>query len=68
MFDKPNKCQYYQKILTFLGHKIKGEGGKPNPEKIAAITNLNKPTNITSLQSFLGIVAFVNNLYPTAVS
>ena len=64
LFAKPSNCQFYQKSLTFLGHLISGEGIKPNPEKIAAITNLNQPTNKTSLQSFLGIVAFVRKFIP----
>lgn len=63
LFAKPSKCQFYQKSLTFLGHIVSGEGINPDPEKLAAITNLNWPTNITSLQLFLGIVAFMRNLY-----
>ena len=64
LFAKPTKCQFYQKSLTFLGHVISGEGIKPDPEKINSITNLTCPTNITSLQLFLGIVAFVRKFIP----
>lgn len=43
----------------FLGHIIRASGIKPNPEKIKAIVEFPRPTNIFGLQSFLGLVAFV---------
>ena len=64
LFAKPFKCQFYHKSLNFSRHVIIGEGIKPDPEKIAAIINSNQPTDITSLQSFLGIVAFVRKFIP----
>ena len=33
LFDKPTKCQFCQKSLTFFGQIISGEGIKLNPKK-----------------------------------
>ena len=64
LYAKPSKCQFYEKSLTFLGHIISASGIKPNPEKIKAIVELPRPTNILGLQSFLGLVAFVRKFIP----
>ena len=47
-----------------MGHIISASGIKPNPEKIKAIVELPRPTNILGLQSFLGLVAFVRKFIP----
>jgi hypothetical protein len=47
-----------------VGHIISASGIKPDPEKIKAIVELPRPTNILGLQSFLGLVAFVRKFIP----
>ena len=64
LYAKPSKCQFYEKSLKFLRHIISTRGIKPDPEKIKAIVELPRPTNILGLQSFLGLVAFVRKFIP----
>ena len=64
LYAKPSKCQFYEKSLTFLGHFLSARGIKPDPEKIKAIVELPRPTNILGLQSILGLVVFVRKFIP----
>ena len=50
----PSKCSFLNGQLKFLGHIITGEGITTDPEKVSAIKNWKKPSNITELRSFLG--------------
>ena len=48
------KCQFAQTEVPFLGHLVSREGIKMDPRKVAAIDNMELPTDITQLRSFLG--------------
>ena len=50
-----DKCIFKKQTIEFLGHKIGPQGIQPVESKIAAITNLPTPTNITELRRFLGM-------------
>ena len=50
--------------MTFLGHIISADEVQPDPEKIKVIVDLPRPTNILTLQSFLGLIAFVQKFIP----
>jgi type III secretory pathway component EscU len=39
--------------MPYIGHLLTAEGVKPNPEKIAAITNMEKPTDVKVLYFLL---------------
>lgn len=41
------------------------EGVRPDPMKVKAINEIENPTNIKELQSFLGGINFINKLIPT---
>ena len=49
----------YLRNFNILGHIISADGVQPNTKKIKVILNLPKLTNILTLQSFFGLVAFV---------
>ncbi|XP_070392639.1 uncharacterized protein [Dermacentor albipictus] len=51
------KCVFVRE-LTFLGHKISAEGISPTESKVKAILNAPAPTDIKSLQSFLGLAGY----------
>ena len=51
---KRRKCEFMAPHVEFLGHLIDGNGIRPLPEKIRAIKQAPKPTNITELKSYLG--------------
>lgn len=36
---QPDKCEYLQPELEYLGHLITSNGVKPNPAKIQAVQN-----------------------------
>ena len=61
---KPSKCRFGFKSLEYLGFII-GEGNlKPLTCKIDAIINLDPPTKIKPLRSFLGLVSFYRKFIP----
>ncbi|XP_062713135.1 uncharacterized protein K02A2.6-like [Aedes albopictus] len=52
------KCRFYQDQLKYLGHIISARGNQPDPAKIAAISEMPAPTDVSTLRSFLGAVNF----------
>ncbi len=55
---KPSKCHIFQTKIKFLGHIVSDNGIGPDPDKVKAILNMEIPTNVTKLQSFLGLVGY----------
>jgi hypothetical protein len=41
-----DKFMLREKEMPYIGHLLTAEGVKPDPEKIAAITNMGKPTYV----------------------
>lgn len=62
----PEKCEFSQSSVRFLGHIIDESGIHADPSKIAGIQNFPAPSNITELQRFLGmanqLAKFIPNL------
>ena len=48
------KRQWRHQEVCYLGHLNLGDGFKPDPEKVAAIMKLQKPTDIKPMQKFTG--------------
>ena len=42
--------------MKFTGYIISGEGTRPDPKLIAAISEFPAPTDLTNLRSFMGLV------------
>ena len=67
----PNKCQFFQKEVTFLGHRVSAEGIRMEPEKLIGISKFKIPENRKQVQSFLGACnyyrRFVKNFSAIAV-
>ena len=53
------KQELRRREIKFLGHIISGDGIRPDPEKIAAILEMNEPGNLLELRRFLGMVNFL---------
>ncbi|PIK47909.1 hypothetical protein BSL78_15239 [Apostichopus japonicus] len=60
------KCQFMKSKIRYLGHELTSEGVSPLQDKIEAIQKAPRPTNVSELKSFLGMVnyygKFVRNL------
>ena len=52
------KCNFWMNKLPFLGHIITEKGISPDPDKIIAVQNIQPPTTVTLLRSFLGLAGY----------
>lgn len=55
---KVQKCEFFRGSVNFLGHIIGAEGIRKSPEFMNKIVNYPKPTTVTQLRQFLGLVNF----------
>jgi hypothetical protein len=44
--------------VVFLGHVISAEGIFVDPRKVEAVLKWERPTNVTEIRSFLGLVGY----------
>jgi len=58
LYAKLKKCEFWIEKVHFLGHVISAEGISMDPAKVATVVNWPKPTNITEIQSFLGMAGY----------
>ena len=62
---KLSKCSFFQTKINFLGYTIENGLVSPDDNNIEAIKKLKPPTNVKSLQRFLGSInvyhKFINN-------
>ena len=59
-----NKCEFCKNHLTFLGHVINPQGISADPNKIAAIEQMETPRSIPELRGFLGMVNQLGEFSP----
>lgn len=52
------KCHFMKREINYLGYIVKEGEIRPSKEKIAAVEHFRIPTNIKSLQSFLGLTGY----------
>ena len=60
----PNKYNWVQKEVPFLGYLMTLHGLKPLKSKVSAIMVIKKPETLKQLQSFLGLVTFYRDMWP----
>ena len=58
------KCEFNVNHMTFIGDLISQEGVKPDPKKVAAISNMARPTNKSDVQRFLGMINYQGKFIP----
>lgn len=56
-----NKCDFFKDEVEYLGYTINKHGLKKSPSKVEAIRNAPTPKNVSSLQSFLGLINYYRN-------
>lgn len=57
---------FFQKRVTYLGHVIDKHGLRKCSQKVDAITKASRPSNVTELKRFLGMVNYYRNFVPRA--
>ena len=61
---KPSKCEIGKDQLDLLGYIISAQGIQPQPEKIEAISQMEPPTTVKGVQSFMGMVNYYRQFIP----
>lgn len=59
-----DKCVFNVNRLEFLGHELSSDGIRPTESRITAIENFRKPSNISELRSYLGLITYVARFIP----
>ena len=55
---KAKKCSFFKEEVKFLGHVVSARGIQTDPGKAESIRNAARPTNISELRSFIGLVSY----------
>ena len=55
----PTKLRLRRQSISYLGHVMTSSGMKPDPRKVAAITEMPQPTDKKSLQRVLGMATYL---------
>lgn len=63
---KRDKCEVDCNSIQYLGYKIDKNGLHKTEGKIEAITGAKRPTDVTEVKSFLGLVNYYNRFVPNA--
>ncbi|GKE35559.1 putative reverse transcriptase domain-containing protein, partial [Tanacetum coccineum] len=58
LYAKFSKCNFWIRIVQFLGHLIDSQGLHVNPAKIEAVKNWTSPTTPTEIRQFLGLAVY----------
>ena len=61
---KIDKCLFCEPEIEYLGYIITKEGVKPQPKKVQAITDMQRPTTKTEVRHFLGMINYYRDLWP----
>ena len=59
-----SKCVFMQSQVTYMGHKITSEGLVPTADKVKAIQDAPRPSNLTEVKSFVGLVNYYCTFVP----
>ena len=55
---QPEKCEFLQKEVNYLGHQITEAWVKPDAQKVVAITSCPTPTSVKELKIFCGMISY----------
>jgi len=58
LYGKLKKYEFWLEEVVFLGHAISMEGIKVEPQKMKAIIDWLRATNVTEIKSFLGLASY----------
>ncbi|KAA0036185.1 reverse transcriptase [Cucumis melo var. makuwa] len=58
LYAKFSKCEFFLKQVSFLGHVVFKAGVSVDPAKIEAVTSWTRPSTVSEVRSFLGLVGY----------
>jgi hypothetical protein len=58
LYAKLDKCDFWLKEVTFLGHVVSSKGIFVDPQKVEAVLRWERPTTVTGIRSFLGLAGY----------
>jgi hypothetical protein len=58
LYAKFSKCKFWLTEVAFLGHVISAGGVSVDPSKVKDVLNWMTPTNVSEIQSFLGLAGY----------
>jgi hypothetical protein len=58
LYAKLNKCEFWLKEVSFLGHIISEGGISVDPSKVMDVLSWNTPQNVLDIRSFLGLAGY----------
>ena len=58
LYAKLSKCEFWMKKVKFLEHVVSQGGISIDPCKVEAVLNWERPTIVTEVRSFLGLVEY----------
>ena len=61
---KQSKCEFMRESVTYLGHRIDSDRLHPLADRVRAIREAPKPTSVTSLKAYLGMLTYYSKFLP----
>ena len=61
---KKNKCVFLATSVDYLGHCVDAQGIHPTAEKVRAIQEAPRPTSVSELKSYLGLLTYYSRFLP----
>ena len=58
LYAKLKKCEFWLDRVSFLGHVVTKDGISVDPGKVDVVPNWRRPTTMTEIRSFLGLVGY----------
>jgi hypothetical protein len=58
LYAKLNKCEFWLKEVSFLGHIISEEGISIDPSNVKDVLSWKTPQNVSDIRSFLGLAGY----------
>lgn len=65
---KSEKCIFFETEVDYLGYTVNEEGIKSKIGKVEAISHAPRPTDVTTLKSYLGLLNFYSKFIPNVSS
>ena len=62
------KCVFFKERIEFCGYSVDRNGLHQNTDKVKAITEARRPTNVSQVKSFTGMVNYYHKFLPNIAS